>query len=495
MTWTIDQQLALTATEAVAAIQSGRLQAVDYVATLLDRAATLSMLNALTALNRDGALNDARRIDALPTHEKSMYPLAGLPIVVKDNINTQGLLTSAGTPALDTFIPTTNAPSVQRLIDAGAIIVGKTNMHELAFGITSTNFSSHAGPVRNPYNPSLIAGGSSGGTAAAIAGRIVPAGLGTDTGGSTRIPAALTGIAGFRPSVGNGGRERRYHNPNAVVPISHTRDTVGPMARTVADVAMLDGVMTSDGELPAVALTGLRIGLPAELWEGLDNAVESVARAALRRLESAGVTWVDVAMPDLLPLSEKISFPVALHEPIDGLRAWLIANNAPVKTIAEVALRIASPDVRRAYASVIADEFGAHYQAAMTTWRPQLQQLYSATFAIHRLDALLFPTTLLAAVPHDEINGSSTVSINGGAPVDQMKTYLRNTDPGSIAGIPGLSLPAGMTDQGLPVGIEIDGPTGGDRRLLAIGVALERVLGPIAAPVISRSNANTPVIS
>ncbi|HYS62361.1 MAG TPA: amidase family protein, partial [Paraburkholderia sp.] len=176
MTWTVDAQLALTATEAVAAIQSGRLTATDYIATLLARAAALSSLNALTMLDLDGALAAAQRVDALPASEKAQLPLAGLPIVVKDNINTIGLQTSAGTPALENFAPKTNAPSVQRLIDAGAIVLGKANMHELAFGITSTNLAAHAGPVRNPYDPSLIPGGSSGGTAAAIAARIAPAG-------------------------------------------------------------------------------------------------------------------------------------------------------------------------------------------------------------------------------------------------------------------------------------------------------------------------------
>jgi mandelamide amidase len=195
MTWTVDEQLALTATQAVAAIQSGRLKATDYVATLLTRAAALSCLNALTTLDVAGALAAAQRIDALPAMAKSQLPLAGLPIVVKDNINTAGLQTSAGTPALAGFVPKSNAPSLQRLIDAGAIVLGKANMHELAFGITSTNLAAHAGPVRNPYDPSLMPGGSSGGTAVAIAARIAPAGLGTDTGGSTRIPAALTGTA------------------------------------------------------------------------------------------------------------------------------------------------------------------------------------------------------------------------------------------------------------------------------------------------------------
>ena len=484
MSWTVDEQLALTATQAVRAIQSGRLKATDYVATLLARAAALSTLNALTVLNTEGALEAAQRIDALSADEKRRLPLAGLPVVVKDNINTAGLQTSAGTPALENFIPSTHAPSVQKLLDAGAILLGKANMHELALGITSTNLSTHAGPIRNPYNPGMIPGGSSGGTAVAVAARMVPAGLGTDTGGSTRIPAALTGIAGFRPSVGNGGDQRRYHDTNAVVPISHTRDTVGPMARTVADIALLDGVVTGDGPLPGVALGDLRIGLPACCWAGLDHGLETIARSALDRLKAAGVTLVDIDMPDLFVLSDQISFAVALHEPLEDLPAWLIANDAPVKTVAEVAARIASPDVRAAYEAILADAFGPQYHAAMSTLRPQLQHLYATTFATHTLDALLFPTTLLPAVPIDALNGSSQVSINGGEPMDEMAAFLRNTDPASVAGIPGLSLPAGMTPEGLPIGIELDGPTGSDRRLLAIGVAFEQVLGSLPAPML-----------
>src|ERR1700733_3829051 len=144
MAWTVDEQLALSAPQAVAAIQSGRLAATDYVGTLLARAAALSSLNALTTLDLPGALAAARRIDALPASAKAQLPPAGLPVVVKDNINTAGLQTSAGTPALAGFVPSTNAPSVQRLVDAGAIVLGKANMHELAFGITSTNFATHA---------------------------------------------------------------------------------------------------------------------------------------------------------------------------------------------------------------------------------------------------------------------------------------------------------------------------------------------------------------
>jgi mandelamide amidase len=482
--WTVDRQLELTASQAVEAIRSGQLKASEYAATLIARAQALENLNALTVLDVDGALAAARRIDALGLNERAHLPLAGLPIVVKDNINTRGLQTSAGTPALEGFLPARHAPSVQRLVDAGAIVLGKANMHELAFGITSTNLAPHAGPVRNPYDPERIPGGSSGGTAAAVAARIAPAGLGTDTGGSTRIPAALCGIVGLRPSVGDGGTQRRYHDPHAVVPISHTRDTVGPMARTVADVALLDAVITGHGPLAQAAVANLRIGLPAPLWEGLEAALENVARVALVRLETAGVTLVPVEMADLLALNDRVSYAIALHEPIEDLEAWLIANHAPVQTVAAVAARIASPDVRAAYDAVLADARGGDYQTAMSVWRPRLQQLYAQTFAANGLDALLFPTTRLAAVPLDELNGSSRVSIDGAAPIDEMEAYLRNTDPASNAGIPGLALPAGMIDARRPVGLELDGPLGSDRRLLAIGLAFEQILGSLPAPTI-----------
>jgi indoleacetamide hydrolase len=484
MAWTVDEQLALTATEAVAAIQTGRLKATDYVATLVARAAALRTLNALTALNMEGALTAARRIDGMSPQARAALPLAGLPVVVKDNINTAGLLTSAGTPSLEGFAPQTNAPSVQRLLDAGAIVLGKANMHELALGITSTNLAPHAGPVRNPYDPGLISGGSSGGTAVAIAARIAPAGLGTDTAGSIRIPAALTGTAGFRPSVGDGGAERRYHDPDAVVPLSHTRDTVGPMARTVADLALLDGVITGEGALPQVSLQGLRIGLPAPLWNELEYAVEDVARAAVKRLEAAGVTFVPVEMALLLDLNAQISPPITIHEARDDIPAWLAANHAPISTIAQVAARIASPDVRDVFDVILADPFANLYQTALTVLRPQLQQHYRDTFTTHQLDALLFPTTRLCAVPMDELAGSSTVSVNGTAPVSTMNAYLRNTDPASNAGIPGLSLPAGLSADGLPVGLELDGPLGNDRRLLAIGLAFEQLLGGLPAPTL-----------
>ncbi|MCC8946068.1 amidase, partial [Bradyrhizobium sp. Arg62] len=171
-----------TAAEILADIRAGKVTAVSVVEAALDRAERLKHLNAFIVLNRDGALAAAREVDA----GTRTGVLAGLPIVVKDNINTSELPTSGGTPALQHARPARNAPSLQKLLDAGAVVIGKTNLHELAFGITSTNLAPFAGPVRNPYDTSRIPGGSSGGTSAAIAARIATCGLGSDTGGSTR---------------------------------------------------------------------------------------------------------------------------------------------------------------------------------------------------------------------------------------------------------------------------------------------------------------------
>ncbi len=478
---TVAEQRAMSSSQALAAIRSGRLSAEAYVSTSLVRAEQLKDLNAFIVLDRAGAVAAARKIDALRSSGAALPPLAGLPIVVKDNINTRELPTTAGTAALRNVRPGANAPALQKLIDAGAVVLGKTNMHELAFGITSTNLTSFAGPVKNPYDTQRIPGGSSGGTAAAIAARIVPSGLGTDTGGSTRVPAALCGIVGLRPSVGNGGAERRYDGAG-VVPISHTRDTVGPMGRSVADVALLDSVITGTPLAAAVPLRGLRIGVPASFWAGLDVQVASVMAAARDKLQAAGVVFVEVDIPTLAEVNNKVSFQLALHEPIADIPAYLAATGVKGIGLADVAAGVASPDVKGAFGAILADAFGKDYDAAMRTHRPRLRNLYDGYFRNSVLDAMMFPTTIAPAPLIDAVNGSGKVSINAGAPADTFGTFIRNTDPGSNAGIPGLSLPAGLTSGGLPVGLELDGPVGSDARLLGIGLSIESLLGALPAP-------------
>lgn len=475
--------LALSASEAVDAIANGSVTAETYTRTLLARAKALSGLNSIITLNEDGALAAAKEIDEARAAGIPLKPLAGLPIVVKDNINTQYLPTTAATPALRDFVPGTNAPTLQALLDAGAIVLGKANMHELAFGITSTNLSAFAKPVRNPYNRDFIPGGSSGGTAAAIAARIVPAGLSTDTGGSSRIPAALTGIVGLRPSVGNGGAERRY-SASGVVPVSATRDTVGPMGLTVKDVALLDTVIAND-EMPTPAtLKGLRLGVPGAFWSNLDKEVATIMEAAKRKLSAAGVVFIDMDMPEVFDLNHKVSFPIAMHEPATSIPEYLQANGATHITLNDISDKIASPDVRSAFGAIKEGAFGHLYPDAVHVYRPQLRQLYDDYFSSNNVEALFFPTTPIPAVPLDLVKGSSTVSVNGGAQVDEFGTFIQNTDPGSNAGIPGLSLPAGLTPGGLPVGMEIDGPVGSDTKLLSIGMAMEALFGTLPAPKI-----------
>jgi indoleacetamide hydrolase len=474
-------QLDLTATQAIAAIKNGNLSAETYVSTLLARAKQMQGLNAIITLNEAGALSAARAVDAKRQSGQPLGALAGLPILVKDNIDTSELPTSGATPALKNHRPKANAPSLQALINAGAIVLAKANMHELAFGINSTNAAT--GFVKNPYDTTRIPGGSSGGTAAGIAARIAPAGLGSDTGGSTRVPAALCGIVGMRPSVGNGGAGRRYSGAG-VIPISSTRDTVGAMGRTVADVALLDSVIAGTPIPAAANLRGMRIGLPrAYFWDNLDAEVISVMDGALQFLAGAGVVFVQANFNDIGALNDKISFPVALYETYVDLPKYLATSGSGIR-IDQVAAQIKSPDVAGAFGA--AKTFPkAAYDAAINTFRPQLQKMYADYFLTHGVAAILFPTTPLPAVPIDS-TFSGAVAINGiaqpGGPNAQFAAFIRNTDPSSNAGIPGLALPAGMTRAGLPVGLEIDGPVGSDERLLSLGLAIEAVLQPLRAP-------------
>ena len=464
----------LSATEAAARIRAGTLRSEELVRALVDVVERKRDLNAFITFDRERALAAARKADGLAARKSFAGPLHGVPIVVKDNIHVAGLPSSAGTPGLRTFVPPRNAPVTEKLIRAGAIVLGKTNLHELAFGITSNNAA--FGPARNAYDPSRIAGGSSGGTGSAIAARMAPAGLGSDTGGSVRIPAALNGISGLRPSLGRYSQE-------GITPIAHTRDTAGPMAREVADLVLLDTIITGARDKVAAApLRGLRVGVPrAVFWKNLDVETERLATAALDRLRGAGAEVVEVDMPGLAELNGQVSFPVALYEANVDLTRYLKRYRIPldIKGLAE---RIASPDVKGLFASAIVP--GAKdaipekvYRAALAA-RPALQRLYAETFTTHRIAALVFPTTPLTAAP---VGDDQTTKLNG-ADVPTFATFIQNTDPGSNAGIPGLTVPIGRTAAGLPVGLELDGPAGSDRRLLGIGLALEALFGRLPAP-------------
>ena len=226
----------------------------------------------------------------------------------------------------------------------------------------------------------------------------------------------------------------------------------------------------------------MRLGTPACFWSGLDRDVEAVARAACARLTAAGAVLVDVDMPGLFEQNEKVSFVVALHEPIADIPAWLAASGIEGITLSDIAAGVVSPDVVGAFGAITADAFGAAYDDAIKVQRPALQAIYAAYLRDNRLDAILFPTTIAPAPVIDEKTGSGEMSVNGGAPVQTFSTMIRNTDPGSNAGLTGLSLYAGMTPGGLPVGLELDGPVGSDAKLLGFGLSIEAILGVAPPP-------------
>src|SRR5665213_1891349 len=328
----------LTLTEAARRLRDGDVTAEAYAAALLDRGVALARLNAFIARDRDAVLAAARDADVKRRGGGTLGALHGVPLAIKDNLDCVGYATTGGTPALRDHRPRHNAPVVQKLIDAGAIVLGKTNMHELAFGITSNNAA--FGPARNPYDPTRIPGGSSGGTGAAIGARLAPAGIGSDTGGSVRIPAALCGIAGLRPSLGRWPRA-------GILPISHTRDTAGPMARTVADCVLLDAVVTGGNAVLAPhAATALRLGVPRKFFcEPLDDEVARLFEKFLGELRAAGATLIEVDLSAAQALNGRPGGPISRYEARHDIAAYLAGHGLDFGFDALVA-RIVSPDVK-----------------------------------------------------------------------------------------------------------------------------------------------------
>jgi mandelamide amidase len=307
----------LTATQSAFGICAGKYKSAALVSAALGRANARPELNAFITLDEAGAMKAAHAYDDARTRRAPCKPLGGVPVAIKDNIEVAGLPASAGTPALKGYMPGADAPVAAKLRAAGAIFIGKTNMHELAFGVSGYNMGFKTGAefgVRNAYNTAKIAGGSSSGNAAAIGARIIPAA--TDTGGSVRIPCALNGCASLRPTVG------RYLQAG-IAPISHTRDTAGPMASSMADVVLLDRIIAGGGRVDAARLKGVRLGLVATMMANLDDDTKAAMSAALSKLKAVGVTVVDVDMPKLAELNGKVSFPVALYEAYDDMVAYL----------------------------------------------------------------------------------------------------------------------------------------------------------------------------
>jgi indoleacetamide hydrolase len=454
------------AIEILEQLEKGTVSALEYAEALVGRVEKHQDLNAVKCFDADLLIQNAQRTDQQRAAGNG-GALLGLPFIAKDNLNSVAFPTTACTGALQGFTPGRDAGVITELLQAGAILGGKANMHELAFGITSNN--AVTGPVRNPADHTKIAGGSSGGTAAAVAAGIFPIGLGTDTGGSCRIPAALCGVVGFRPSTG------RYSG-SGIVPVSQTRDTVGPIARSVADIALFDKVLGGDTQEASVPeISDITLGVPRDIfYENLDPLVEQAINVQLGALESAGAKLVEVSMPDIWAHNEAFGFPVVLYEVMRELPAYL-AEHVPDISFDDLIAGIGSPDVAGIIASQMGDEAmpEAAYRAALDTHRPAMHQIYRQMFKTHNLDAIIFPTTPL---PARDIGEDETVDLNG-SPVPTFPTYIRNTDLGSNLGAPGISLPCPVIN-GLPVGIELDGLPGHDAALLGLAKVVEEVLAP-----------------
>ena len=464
--------LDLSAAAVVAAMRNGSLSAERYAEALLEQCERGKALNVFITLDREQVLTAARAADQRRKSGAKLGALHGLPIPIKDSVNTKELRTTAGTSALRDFHPREDAPIVRLLRDQGAIVLGKTNLHELSLGWTSDN---HAfGAVHNPYDPTRIPGGSSGGTAAAIAARMAPLGVAEDTEGSIRVPAALCGLAGFRPTTS------RYPS-SGVAPITALFDQVGPHARAVADLALFDAAASNDfNAIHATPLRGVKLGVARAYWySALDPEVKRITNSALRKLQDAGVELIEREVDDLANLIQRTTGPVQVHDIAYTFPKYLQESGAKVTYDQVVAM--ASPDIklffertRKGTPGFVADDF---YLAARDTYLPQLRKNFRDYFARTGVTAIVFPATRIPATTI----GQTEVILEGKS-VSFSAAISRNIAPGSTAGLPGLVLPAGLTQNGLPVCLEFDGPSGSDRTLLALGLSIESVLGHLPPP-------------
>ncbi|MAF83056.1 MAG: amidase family protein [Gammaproteobacteria bacterium] len=476
----MDTDIPFTIAGIATAIADGQTSAEVVAEELLARCRKFVHLNAIIRQEPDALLAAARAADMQQQRaNKTLGPLHGVPLLIKDNIDTRDYPTSAGTPALEHDIPAHNAPVVQRLVEAGALIAGKANLYELAVG--GTSFNRKFGDVRNPWHTDRMPGGSSSGSAAAVAARMVPGALGTDTNGSVRVPCSLSGVAGLRPSC------QRYPY-GGVLPASPTRDAVGIMATSTMDLALLDHVLakpspvTAFEPLPDINLAGLRLGRPrGEFYRVMDNATAHIIDAAVALLQDAGAVIIDADLPEIARLTAQTAWPISAYEVAREMPAWLEQRGTSL-TSADIVTSIASPVVRERFNPDVVDlaALEPKYRKAMNTYRPQLQQILQDYFVEHDVAAMIFPTTPFPAPELAE--DTADLKINGELIKHGFTAVINNTVHQSAAGIPSLVIPAGLTDDGLPIGLSFDGPLGSDRRLMAIGRAFEQVRGAFPEP-------------
>jgi mandelamide amidase len=447
-----------SATTLLRAMADGRASAQVCLAAMTPNRVHAEELNAFLPVDLDApgqaAASDARR------HTGTEGVLEGLMVSVKDNIAVGAAPTTGGSPALQGYA-LAEGTAIARLRTAGVIFTGKTNLHELAFGITGEN--AFLGPAQNPFSRSRLAGGSTSGGAVAVAIGACAVAIGTDTGGSCRVPAAHCGVVGFRPTTG------RYPD-DGYLTLSPSRDTLGVLARAVADIAEVDAVMADDTvELHAVSISDLRLGVVR--FQPIDPGVHSAFERALRQLGGAGVALNDVDLTAAIAADDACGFVIAVFE-----TARSMATRAQLElglTLADFSAKIADPDVR----ALIGNEAGPDatpttvYREAIDVHLPRLKSAFAD--AVSGIDALIYPTAPLTAPP---LVPGDTVDVNG-VIIPTFPAYSMMTRPDSMAGLPSISLPNGLV-AGLPTGIQLVSAPGSDRRLLAMAEAVEAVLPP-----------------
>ena len=485
--------VSMTAAEMAAAIAAREVSAREVAQAHLDRVAAVdSSVHAFLHVDADGALAAADAVDAQVASGAALAPLAGVPLAMKDVVVTEGLPTTAGSQILRGWVPPYDATISRRIKDAGVVMLGKTNMDEFAMGSSTEN--SAYGPTRNPWDLQRVPGGSSGGSSAAVAGYLAPLAIGTDTGGSIRQPAAVTGIVGHKPTYGG---VSRY----GLIAFSSSLDQAGPFGRTVLDTALLHEVIAGhdpcdstsiDAPVPPVVaaaregargeLAGVRVGIVRELGgEGYEPGVLASFEQAVRRLGDLGAEIVEVSCPHfqyalaayyLIAPSECSSNLARFDSVRYGLRVG-DDGDTPLETVMSLTREAGfGPEVKRrimigTYA-LSSGYYDAYYGQAQKV-RTLIQQDFAAAFA--RADVLVSPTSPFVAFQMGERTA------------DPMAMYINDlcTLPASLAGTPAISVPCGLSE-GLPVGLQVMAPALADDRCYRVAAAFEAANGPVLSP-------------
>ena len=466
--WTVAREMNIPPRPSVSDLgrlyRSGAASPVEVVRETLRRIERLDPgINSFVTVTAGPAMEQARRAEKEIGAGRWRGPLHGVPYAAKDILDTRGIRTTIGSKSMAGNVPGQDAAVIERLGRAGAVLIGKAGLHEWAYGITSTN--QHFGPVGNPWNRNRIPGGSSGGSAAAVAAGLCPFSIGSDTGGSIRIPAALCGIAGLKPTFGRISREGAF-------PLGHTLDTLGPFGTSVRDTALSYAAMAghdprdpvssdepvSSPELGAdLRLDGTSIGIPDRFFfDGLVEEVETAVRGALRVLEDLGAEVKQVAMPDFEHAN-------SLH------RLILLAEATSVHRARLEERRQDFGDDVRALLDQGRFVLATDYLDAQRA-RRGFCEAFDAVF--ETVDALVAPSI---PIPTARI-GELTISV-GGEPENVRLATTRNIRAINLTGLPVLAVPCGFHGDGMPIGLQIVGPKYREDRILRIGHAYEQATG------------------